>query len=82
MWIRNPAKDLTNVTISFHPDSNGWVHHPDGGLLFWVPEDCRNGLTCPAILTIPITGRHRVIRLNLGEFSYGESWTDIGKVDP
>ncbi|KAG9019767.1 hypothetical protein FS842_007768, partial [Serendipita sp. 407] len=57
----------TNATTEYHPDANGWVHHPDGGLLFWVPEDCRNGLTCPAILTIPTAGDHRVVRLNLGE---------------
>jgi hypothetical protein len=57
-------------------DSNGWVHGPDG-LLFWVPEDCRDGLTCPAIRTIPNTGRHRRVRIDFARFKYGTSWTNI-----
>jgi len=57
-------------------DSNGWVHGPDG-LLFWVPEDCRDGLTCPAITIIPTTGRHRRVRIDFTRFQYGTSWTNI-----
>jgi hypothetical protein len=45
--------------------------------LFWVPEDCRNGLTCPAILTIPTNGRHRVVRLDFTHFQYGTSWHKV-----
>ncbi|KAG8769671.1 hypothetical protein FRC20_006954, partial [Serendipita sp. 405] len=76
-----PAQYPANVTTGFHLDSNGWVRHPDGGLLFWVPDDCRNGLSCQAILTIPTTGHNRVVRLNLEGFSHGSSWTDIKKSD-
>src|SRR5271168_4537292 len=63
------------IPISYlRPD--GWVHGVEGPL-FWVPEDCRNGLTCPAIITIPNTGRSRRVRLDFGRFQYGTSWTNI-----
>ncbi|KAG8776851.1 hypothetical protein FRC15_011673 [Serendipita sp. 397] len=75
--IWDPTKYPSRVDTCFRSDSDGWVRHPDGGLLFWVPEDCRNGLSCPAILTIPTTGHDRVVRLNLETFRYGSSWTDI-----
>lgn len=58
------------------PDPNGWVHCADG-LLFWVPEDCRLGLPCRALLTIPNTGRDRAVRLDLTRFRYGTLWTGI-----
>ncbi|KAG8867352.1 hypothetical protein FRC20_006004 [Serendipita sp. 405] len=80
--VQDPVRDLVTTSIVFRPDSTGWVRHPNGGLLFWVPDDYRNGLTCPAILTIPIAGRHRVVRLSPGEFSCGPSWTEIKKTDP
>jgi hypothetical protein len=57
-------------------DSNGWVHGAEG-LLIWIPEDCRNGLTCPAITTIPTSGRQRSVRIDFTHFQYGTSWTKI-----
>jgi hypothetical protein len=57
-------------------ESDGWIIGA-GGLLFWIPEDCRNGLTCPAIMTIPDTGRQRRVRLDFTHFCYGSMWTDI-----
>ncbi|KIM28403.1 hypothetical protein M408DRAFT_140845 [Serendipita vermifera MAFF 305830] len=57
-------------------DPNGWVCCADG-ILFWVPEDCRNGLTTTALVTIPNAGHHRRVRLNLSDFRYGQSWTDV-----
>ena len=61
---------LHSLLLSFHidhlPDSNGWVHRPQGGLLYWVPEDYRNGLTSSAVLTIPTHGPHRPVRLDAG----------------
>jgi hypothetical protein len=57
-------------------DSNGWVRGPEG-LLFWVPEDCRNGLTCPAIRTVPNRGGHRRVRIDFTRFHYGTTWTKI-----
>jgi hypothetical protein len=56
--------------------SNGWVRSA-GGLLFWVPEDCRHGLTCPAITTIPNTGRQKSVRIDFTRFQYGSSWTYV-----
>lgn len=56
---------------------DGWVTRPDGGFVFWIPEDCRNGLTCPAILTLPSSGPSRVVRLNPTDFRYGTFWTEI-----
>ena len=68
---------IHGLPISLITDSSGWIHHPDGGLLFWVPEDCRNGLASPAILTIPTTGHHRVVRLDFTNFQYGTSWRKV-----
>ncbi|KAG8797552.1 hypothetical protein FRC16_008746, partial [Serendipita sp. 398] len=65
-----------------HLDSTGWVRLSDGGLLFWVPGNCRNGLTCPALLIIPTSGPNRRVRLSLKGFSYGPSWTNIKIADP
>ena len=63
------------IPISYlKPD--GWVHGVEGPL-FWVPEDYRNGLTCPAIMTNPNTGRNRCVRLDFSRFQYGTSWTNI-----
>ncbi|KAG8788918.1 hypothetical protein FRC16_001289 [Serendipita sp. 398] len=75
LWMNAGAVDLSL-------DSDGWVHHPDGGLWFWVPEDCRDGLVCPTMLTIPTNGRYRGMKIDLNEFSFGLSWTDIKKTDP
>jgi hypothetical protein len=59
-------------------ESNGYVRSAEG-LLFWVPEDCRSGITCPAVMTIPNTGRQRTVRVDLSNFQYGTSWTNIYK---
>ncbi|PVF92507.1 WD40 repeat-like protein [Serendipita vermifera] len=75
------AQIAQNNTVNIVPNSNGWIHDSDGGLLLWVPEDCRSGLACPAILTIPTTGRSRVVRVDLSEACLGESWMGIKKAD-
>jgi hypothetical protein len=73
--ILSESENLTNNTLglkslSFRPipaqllSSDGWVRNADG-LLFWVPEDCREGLICPAIITIPTTGRQGVFESTL-----------------
>ncbi|PVF92501.1 WD40 repeat-like protein [Serendipita vermifera] len=71
-----------SISVDLHTDPSGWVYHPDGGLLFWIPEDCRHGLICPATLTIPTMGRHRVVRLDAGEFHFGTSWISIKNKSP
>jgi hypothetical protein len=55
---------------------NGWVVGPEG-LLFWVPEDCRYGLTHLPRITIARMQRHRGVRIDFTNFQYGTSWTDI-----
>jgi hypothetical protein len=57
-------------------DSNGWIRGADG-LLIWIPEDCRNGLTCRAIMTIPNEGHQRCVRLDFTYFQYGTTWTNV-----
>ncbi|KAG8851920.1 POC1 centriolar protein A [Serendipita sp. 411] len=75
--IWEPKIPENPVTVDFHPDESGWVRHSEGGLLFWLPEDCRNGLTCPAILTIPTDGSSRVVRLDTSSACFGTSWEQI-----
>jgi hypothetical protein len=70
---------LTALFGAIPPDmlnSNGYVRSAEG-LLFWVPEDCRTGITSPAIMTMPNTGRDRRVRVDLSNFQYGASWTNI-----
>jgi WD40 repeat protein len=60
------------------PDPEGWVRDFEGGLLYWVPSDCRTGLHSPALLTIPVTSDIRSVSLvDFEEFAYGTSWTKI-----
>jgi hypothetical protein len=44
----------------------------DCGLLFWVPESCRQAVCGPEILVI--VGK-RTTRLDLSQFAHGTSWT-------
>ncbi|KIM19707.1 hypothetical protein M408DRAFT_83148, partial [Serendipita vermifera MAFF 305830] len=59
-------------------DSDGWVRC-DGGNLLWVPEDCREGVTSPAIMALSSEHRQRCVRLDLSNFKYGTEWTDVYK---
>ena len=59
------------------PDSIGWARDSEGGLLYWVPPDCRAGLHSPALLTIPLISRVRSVSLNFEDFAFGTSWTQI-----
>ena len=61
------------------PDIDGWVRDSEGGLLYWVPHDCREGLHSPAILTIPLTSPIRSVSLDFDDFAFGTSWTQISK---
>ena len=57
-------------------DADGWIRCADG-LLLWIPEDCRHGLACPALVTIPTNGRHRRVRVDFTSFRCGSSWTEV-----
>ena len=62
------------------PDSQGWVRDLDGGLLYWVPLDCRSGLHSPALITIPLTSDIRSVSLDFEEFAFGTAWPQIFEV--
>ena len=59
------------------PGLDGWVRDSEDGLLYWVPQDCREGLNSPARLTIPLTSRNRSVSLDFDDFTYGTSWIQI-----
>jgi len=59
------------------PDAKGWATDLEGGLLYWVPQDCRAGLHSPALLTIPLTSLVRPVFLQFKQFTFGSSWTQI-----
>ncbi|KIM28356.1 hypothetical protein M408DRAFT_329451 [Serendipita vermifera MAFF 305830] len=57
-------------------DSEGWVRC-DEGILLWVPEDCRRGVTSHAIRTLPPDAQQRCVRLDFTNFKYGKEWADV-----
>ena len=59
------------------PDQDGWVRDSEGGLLYWVPQECHRGLHSPACLTIPLTSRYQSVSLDFDNFAFGTSWTQI-----
>ena len=59
------------------PDSDGWVKDSDGGLLYWVPPDCREGLHSPALLRISMTSHSPSVSLHFDDFAFGTSWAQI-----
>jgi WD40 repeat protein len=71
----------TPIHTEFHskPHSDGWVRDSQGGLLYWVPPDCRVGLHSPALLTIPRTSRIRSVLLDFEDCAIGTSWAQISK---
>src|SRR5258708_6137180 len=72
-----PPSNLTYPNLCVEPDPNGWVTDSKGGLLYWVPPDCRIGLHSPALLTIPPTSHVRSVSLNFDDFAFGTSWNRI-----
>jgi hypothetical protein len=72
-----PSHFLPQCILIFiaQPDPDGWVRDSEGGLLYWVPPDCRTGLHSPALLTIPLTSHIRSVSLDFEDFAFGTSWT-------
>ena len=66
-----------NVHFFSQPDSRGWIRDSHGGLLYWVPPDCRSGLHSPGPMTIPVRFDHRPVSLDFGDFAFGSAWTQI-----
>jgi len=75
--IQHSSPDPLGAPFSAQPDPEGWVKDSEGGLLYWVPPDCRTGLHSPALLTIPPTSHVRPVSLKFDEFAFGTSWTQI-----
>ena len=64
------------------PEKDGWAKDSEGGLLYWVPHDCCEGLHSPAVMTIPLTSRNRSVSLDFDDFAFGTSWSQIFKSAP
>jgi len=71
------SRNLVYPHFCSQPDSQGWVRDSDGGLLYWVPLDCRRGLHSPALITIPMTSDLRSVSLGFDDFAFGTAWTEI-----
>ena len=71
-----------NPNFCAKPDKDGWVKDTEGGLLYWVPHDCRKTLHSPAVMTIPLTSPNRSVSLDFDDFAFGTSWSQIFKVHP
>src|SRR5258706_8673711 len=76
---REPPPSCNPLHAAFYsrPDSQGWVRNSDGGLLYWVPLDCRKGLHSPALITIPLISDIRSVYLDFEVFAFGTAWTQI-----
>jgi WD40 repeat protein len=79
--IRNQLSCSTPICSDFYSKSHqdGWVRDSQGGLLYWVPSECRVGLHSPIYLTIPRTSRVRPVCLDFEDCAIGTSWTQIFK---
>ena len=75
--LQSPSLNSIHSSFRSKPDQDGWVRDSEGGLLYWVPQDCRTGLHSPARLTIPLTSHNRSISLDFDNFTFGTSWTQI-----
>ena len=80
--IRPSSCNPIHPVFCAKPDKDGWVRDSEGGLLYWVPHDCRAGLHSPAVLTIPLTSHVRSVSLDFDDFVFGTSWSQIFKSAP
>ena len=67
----------TYPRLCSRPNSEGWVRDSQSALLYWVPPDCRFGLHSPVLFTIPPISHFRSVSLDLKDFAFGTSWTQI-----
>jgi len=81
-FIRPSSCNPMHPSFCAKPDKDGWVKDPEGGLLYWVPHACREGLHSPAIMTIPLTSHDRSVSLDFDDFAFGTSWSQIFKSAP
>ena len=74
-----PASSCSPMHTQFcaQPDPDGWVRDLKGGLLYWVPPDCRTSLHAPSLFTISLTPDIQSVSLDFEDFTFGTSWTQI-----
>ena len=77
-----PSCNPIHLEFFAKPDMDGWVRDSKGGLLYWVPHECRKSIHSPALMTIPLTSRHRSVFLEFDNIALGTSWTQIFKSAP
>ena len=77
LLLNKPQHGKASIPIPKVADPSGWVHDANGGLVFWVPEDCRSSLNHPYMTNIPDVAHQRVIQLEFTEFQYGSSWAEV-----
>ena len=80
--IRPSSCNPMHSSFCAKPDKDGWVKDSEGGLLYWVPHECRKGMHSPAVMTIPLTSRKGTVSLDFDDFAFGTSWSQIFKVHP
>ncbi len=80
--IRTSSCNLNHPDFFAKPDMDGWVRDSMGGLLYWVPHECRSSVHSPALMTIPLTSRNRSVFLDFDDIAFGTSWTNIFKSAP
>jgi WD40 repeat protein len=74
--IQLPSSNPMHTALHAYPSPEGWVRDPMGGLLYWVPSDCRMGLHSSAPpQTIPLRSHMRSVSLDFEDFVFGTSWT-------
>ena len=78
-FSHQPSSSCNPLHAHFYSrtDTEGWVRDSDGGLLYWVPPDCRRGLHSPALITIPLTSGVRSVSLDFEDFVFGPAWPQI-----
>ena len=76
--IQPPSCNPGYTQFRVQPDPDGWVRDSEGGgLLYWVPPDCRAGLHSPSLLTISLKPDIETVSLDFEDFAFGTSWTQI-----
>ena len=80
--IRPSSCNPINPEFFAKPNIDGWVRDSKGGLLYWVPHECRFSVHSPALMTIPLPSRHRSVSLDFDDIEFGTSWTQIFKSAP
>ena len=74
---RHSSRSPIHPEFFAKPDINGWVRDSEGGLLYWVPHECRLSVHSPGLMIIPRTSRNRFVSLDFDDIAFGTAWTQI-----